>query len=86
MDCFVALLLAMTDNKRAPQLSQRRRDLAGGVHQGGDQRRHRVALRHHQPDAVIDHGIDDGNAAHLVGEAERFREFWPASRWPSVRS
>ena len=64
---------------------QRRRDLAGDLRQGGDQRRQRVALRHHQPDAVGDPRVDDGDAPHRVRQAERLRQFRRIS-WPSVRA
>src|SRR5213080_2295284 len=60
LDCFVAALLAMTKGSGL----QTRRDFAGGLHQGCDQRRHRIALRDDEADAVIDHGIDDRDAAH----------------------
>ena len=56
------------------KLSQRRRDLARHLHQGRNQRRHRIAMRNHQPDAVFDERVDDRNAAHGIGKAQRLRK------------
>ena len=53
---------------------QRRRDLARDLNKGCDQRRHRIALRNHHPDTVVDDGIDDRNAAHGIRQAQRLRE------------
>ena len=53
---------------------QRRRHFAGDLHQGRDQRRHRIALRDHHADAVIDDGIDDRNAADGVRQPQRLRQ------------
>ena len=67
-------------------LLQRRRDFAGDLHQRCDQRRHRIALRDHEADAVVDDGIDDRNASGRCPPAPASPRASPASRSPSARS
>ena len=68
------------------ELSQRRRDFARHLHQGRDQRRHRIPLRNHQPDAVVRRPgrRSECCARHRQGPASP--QALPASRWPSVPS